>query len=153
MRRVDVRGPSHGLQRMRDGFHVVPLVFRLLLRQADARQLRVGEDRRGQDGVVRSRAVRSEHVVDREPRLVLRHGRELRDAVDVARGPDSRRARPHPVVDDDAQLRGRDAGGGEVELLDVRDAPRGEQDPLDAELARVAALTRDDRDAQAVVLP
>ena len=88
MLRLDVRDTLDVL--VAGDLYVVTLLARLLLGQPDAGELRVGEDRRGQDGVVGGRTAGAEHVIDRDPGLVLRNRRELGDCVHVSRSPDPR---------------------------------------------------------------
>ena len=121
------------------------LLLGLLLGQPDARELGLGEDRRRQHGVVGSRPVEAEHVVDRDPRLVLGDRRELVAPGDVAGGPDALDGGAHVLVDDDAEPVVLDPELVEVQRLDVRHAARREQDALDAKLTRSLSLHRDDR--------
>src|SRR5919108_291256 len=53
--------------------------------------------------------------------------------------------RPDAIVDDDSARVGLDARRLQVQLLDVRPAARGEQQPLELDLALHAALARADR--------
>ena len=94
------------------------------LGQPDGAELRIGEDRRRQRRVVGAPVADAEHVVDREPRLVLRRGRELRPDGDVADRPDPVDARALSVVDDDVAAVRLDAGPLERELLGVRQRGR-----------------------------
>ena len=85
----------------------------------------------------------SEHVLDRDPGLVLSRRRELRADRDVARGPDPLDGRALSVIDDDVAAIGLDARALRRELLRVRHPPGGEQNASDAHLS--AAVERRDR--------
>ena len=102
---------------------------RLRLGQADAAELRVGEDRRRQHRVVGAPRAVAEHVLDRDARLVLRDRREHRARLRRRPRPRSRRRscacgrrRRCRRVPTSSPIR------SSSQLLDVRHAPRGEQD-------------------------
>ena len=107
---------------MLDDVEVISLRPRLPFRQSHAAELGIGEDRRRQDGVIRA-ALSVEHVVDRDPRLILRGRREHRPDCDIAGRPDPADTRPLMLVDDDSARRCLDADPVEPERLDVGNAP------------------------------
>src|SRR5215210_3008720 len=129
-----------------------PLLLALLLREPDGRDLR--------PAVRRSRLLDIVDLVDvllardrvrgDEP-LVGRRVREPQPADHVADGVDVGLPRPHLPVDlDDAAIR-LDLGRVEPDLLDVRRAPRGEEQHLRPQLLLLLAL-RPDHQADAVLL-
>src|SRR6266536_3647882 len=125
-----------------DDVDLEALLTGLLLGQADCAELRVGEDGDRQNRVVGGGAIDAEHVGHRDPRLVLRDGRELRDRVDVACGPDARYRAAQPLVDRDPGLRRLHADLLELEAFEVRNAAGGEQDLPYAELPPGGSVSR-----------
>jgi hypothetical protein len=123
--------------RVRGGRDVEPALSSIVLGEADAAQLRVGEDRGRKDRVVGRAAVRREHVLDGDPRLILRDRRELGNAGDVARSPDPADVRPHALVHLDAAAMALHTDAVEGELLDVRRAARSEEHALRLDHAAV----------------
>ena len=105
---------------MRCHAHVVAAVPRLRLAEADAAELRVGEDRRRQNRVVgRARSI-PEHVFHGDACLVLGGRREPGPGRDVAGRPDAAHGGPLTTVDDDPATADLDADGTESKLLYVR---------------------------------
>src|SRR5204863_9601553 len=87
-------------------------------------------------------------TVDGWSRRVLGRRREGRLAVAVAGGPDPFDARPHAPVALDAGPRRLDTRRFELEMVDVRDAARGQQDAIERDLpATVSVAPRDGRHA------
>ena len=151
--RVGVLRPRHRRKRVAGDVEVEPLLPRLVLAEADAAELGVGEDRRREEGVVGRRLVVGEHVLDRDSRLVLRDRGELGQTRDVAGRPDAVGRCAEVRIDGDARLRSLDSRPLELELFEIRDAPRGEEDPADVKLTFVAAVARrEHRDGLAAVL-
>src|SRR5205085_8158900 len=95
---VEVGRAPDGREWVNYGLDVFRLLAGLRLGQTDGRELRLGEDRGRQRRIVRRRWAEAEHVVDGDPRLVLRGGGERRLPVDVAGGPDPGDARAHERV-------------------------------------------------------
>src|SRR5439155_17298199 len=86
-----------------------------------------------------------EHVVDGDPRLVLRDRGELVRAGDVTGGPDSLDGGAQVLVDDDAEPVRLDPDGVEAERLDVRRPPGREQHLRYPRLAGALTLAGNDR--------
>src|SRR5437764_2709788 len=101
---------------------------RVRFRQTDAAELRIREDRCREDRVVGCAVTAREHVVDGDPRLVLRGRREHRARRYVARSPDALDARALVFVDDDAMWRRLHSDAVELERIEARDSPPAAQD-------------------------
>src|SRR6266480_7949581 len=87
--RAYVLRAGDGWQRMRDDGGVVTLLQSLGLGEPDAAQFRIREDRSGQCRIVGATRAVAEHVLDRDPGLVLGDRRQHRAGRDVARSPDA----------------------------------------------------------------
>src|SRR2546422_9981074 len=109
-------------QRMRDDGGVVTLLHSLGLGEPDAAQFRIREDRGRQRRIVGTARAVAEHVLDRDPGLVLRDRREHRPRRDVARSPDAVDVRSQTVVDGEAAAADLEADAIGLELLDIREA-------------------------------
>jgi hypothetical protein len=123
--RVGVLRARDARERVLDDVELESSSSCLVLCDPNASELGVGEDRCRQDRVVGFRRDVAEHVLGRNPGLVLGDRRELREPGHVAGGPDALRRRPKTTVYGDAGLRPLDARLLELELLDVGNSAGG----------------------------
>ena len=105
---------------------------------ADMRDFRIGVRAPRDDERAGALAAEKQRVLDDDPRQRVGGVRELERRADVPRREDPAVRRAQVIVDDDALRVERDAGGGEIERLDVRRAADGDEKPLE----RVTRLRR-----------
>ena len=122
------------------------LLARLLLGRPRRGNLGVGEDGRRERPVVSRLAFGRKHVTNREPALVVRDRRELRDAGDVPGGPDPAHGRLAVGVDRQRGSLVPQARRFEVEPVDIRTAADRVQHLIRDESALAAAERERDLD-------